>query len=84
MELLEALKKANDYFLRTCNEGVNKAGILDAKTHWIFYPRLDNTVELGLGGLKIEKNTGIMEDFILPDDNNFELLDQSTKIELEK
>ncbi len=83
MELKEAVKLANTYFKNTYSTNVNMSGILDAVTHWIFYPGQDDIVEFGIEGVKIEKNTGKMESFILPDDKNFELLDHATKVKLE-
>lgn len=83
MGLLEARNKANDYFMQNCNAKVNDAGILDAETHWIFYPGQEGIVEFGQEGIKIEKTSGIIESFILPDDENFELLARSSKINLE-
>ncbi|MBQ6160928.1 MAG: hypothetical protein IJK24_08270 [Oscillospiraceae bacterium] len=84
MELKDAIELANSYFLRENNETVNSKDILDAVTHWIFYPGQDGDIEFGLEGVKIEKSSGKMEELILPDDENFRLLDQSTKIKLEE
>ena len=82
MELLDAVELANNYFQSTRDEMVNKERILDAGTHWIFYPGQDDIIEFGLEVIKIEKTTGVIENFVLPDEENFVLLDQSTKIRL--
>lgn len=84
MEFMDALEKANNYFLNVYNQKVNKAVVLDAVTHWIFYPGEEEIVEFGVEGVKIEKSSGKMDPFILPDDENFELLDRATKIKMEE
>lgn len=83
MELMDALEKANNHFLNVYNQKVNKAGVLDAVTYWIFFPGEEGIVEFGVEGVKIEKSSGKMAPFILPDDENFKLLDQATKIKME-
>lgn len=84
MELIDAIELANSYFSRENNATVNRKSILDAVTHWIFYPGQDEIIEFGLEGIKIDKLSGKLEVFVLPDDENFRLLDQSTKIKLEE
>ena len=76
----EAYEKALTYFRSRNRDCI--ASVLDAGTHWIFYPGRPGQVEIGLEGIKIDKTSGIVEDFILPDDENFELLDRSVKVEL--
>ncbi len=83
MNLYDAIELANNYFLNIYNENVNTRSILDAGSHWIFYPGQNNVIEFGLEGIKIKKETGAIEDFVLPDDENFNLLAQSTKVILE-
>ena len=81
MNLADAVNMANKYF-----ESINKGKVscaLDTDTHWIFYGGDPNVVEFGGSGIKIEKETGIMEDFYLPDIENFRLLDQSHKLIIE-
>jgi hypothetical protein len=36
--------------------------------------------EIGGVGIKIMKDSGKVEDFILPDDDNFELLDRAVEV----
>ncbi len=80
MKLDEAYKIATEYFIKLCNKAVNNDSILDAGSHWIFYPGYEGVTEFGIEGIKIEKKTGNIEVFILPNDENFELLDRATKI----
>lgn len=76
----EALAAAEEYFNKNSNSSVSSA--LDAQTHWIFYGGDKNVVEIGSAGIKINKESGIVENFFLPDEENFILLDNSIKIEL--
>lgn len=75
-----ALKAANDYLLE--EEGLPATKALDAPTHWIFYAVPEGGFSVGNAGVKVDKQTGKLEDFILPDDENFELLDRAQEIEL--
>lgn len=81
MTALEAaVEIANDYFLK--EEGLPVTKALDAETHWIFYAVPEEGAVIGNAGVKIEKATGRLEDFILPDDENFELLDRAKEIKI--
>ncbi len=80
MEFKDALAQAADYFYRTKGTGVICA--LDAKTHWIFYGGIKGKVEIGGTGIKIEKETGRVEDFILPDSEHFKMLENAEEIKL--
>lgn len=73
-----ALKIAEDYFAQNGNTAVSCA--LDAPTHWIFYGGKACEVEIGGAGIKIHKASGDISDFILPDAENFRLLDAAQKI----
>ena len=75
-----AVKAANDYLLEEEGLPVNKA--FDAETHWIFYAVPEEGPGIGNAGVKVDKTTGKLEDFILPDDANFELLDRAKEIEV--
>ena len=79
-EFKVALKMANDYFSK--EDGLPVTQAMDAETHWIFYAVPEEGPALGNAGVKIEKATGKLEDFILPDDENFELLDRAKAIEI--
>lgn len=77
MNYTEALAAAEQHFNHLKKTGVTYA--LDAKTHWIFYGGIEGKVEYGGAGIKIEKETGKMEDFLLPNEENFKLLEQAEK-----
>lgn len=80
MTFEEAYEEAKAYFKR---DGIiDIACALDADTHWIFYPGKADKMEVGSEGIKIEKQTGQLDEFFLPDDENFELLDKSVKIDI--
>lgn len=79
-ELELAIEMANDYLLN--EEGLPVSKAMDAETHWIFYAVPEEGAVIGNTGVKIDKATGKLEDFILPDDENFELLDRAKEIEL--
>ena len=76
----KAIELANNYFLK--EEGLPVTKVLEADTHWIFYAVPEGEVVIGGAGVKIDKQTGTLEDFILPDDENFELLDRAQEVEL--
>lgn len=76
----QALNMAEQYYGDLNHTSVTRA--LDAQTHWIFYGGRKDEIEIGGAGIKINKADGQIEDFILPDDENFELLERSTKIDL--
>ena len=80
LNINEAYEKAVTYFKK--NNDYSIACALDAGTHWIFYPGKPDVVEVGSKGIKIEKKSGLIEDFILPDDENFELLDRAEKVDI--
>lgn len=79
-ELEMATKMANEYLLE--EEGLPVTTAMDAETHWIFYAVPEEGPGIGSAGVKIDKRTGKLEDFILPDDENFELLDRAKEIKL--
>lgn len=81
MELSDAIKTAKEYFESRGQGTVSCA--LDAETHWIFYGGDPKIVEVGSAGIKIEKQSGVVEDFILPDSVNFTLLKRAQVIAIE-
>lgn len=81
MELLDAIKTAKEYF-ESIGQGTVSC-VLDAETHWIFYGGDPKIVEFGSAGIKIEKQSGAVEDFILPDSVNFILLERAQVIAIE-
>ena len=82
MEFKVALDMANVYFQQK-GEGA-AACALDAGTHWIFYGGEPGVTKVGSAGIKINKVSGVLEEFILPDFENFELLDRAYPVDLEK
>lgn len=80
MTFNQALEMAVQYYNNLNCTSVTRA--LDAQTHWIFYGGRKDEIEIGGTGIKINKKDGQIEDFILPDDENFELLGKSNKIDL--
>ena len=82
MDFREALEQANAFFQQK-GEGTVVCA-LDAVTHWIFYGGEPGVTQVGSAGIKINRETGEVNEFILPDIDNFELLDQATPVELEE
>ena len=80
MNFEEALALAEKYFRE--KNGTKVARALDAQTHWIFYGGERDQVDYGGAGIKIDRQTGAIGDFILPDSSNFELLDRAEPIAL--
>lgn len=80
MEFSQALDIARKHFGAS---GVSTiACALDAEICWIFYGGSMEEKEIGGVGIKVMKDSGKVEDFILPDDDNFELLDRAVEISL--
>ena len=75
-----AVRAANEYLLEA--EGLPVGRALDAQTHWIFYGVPEGGYAVGNAGVKVDKKSGELEDFILPDDENFELLDKAQEVEI--
>ena len=80
MEFADVVKMVNEYFLK--EDGLSVTTAMDAETHWIFYAVPEDGSAIGNAGVKVNKETGELEDFILPDDENFELLDRAKQIDL--
>lgn len=80
MEFSKALDMARKHF--GASGGSQIACALDAGVCWIFYGGSMEEQEIGGVGIKIKKDSGKVEDFILPDDDNFELLDRAVEISL--
>ena len=80
MSFDEAYELAVSFFKKESGRGI--ACALDAETHWIFYPGKSDVIEVGSSGIKIEKTHGVIDEFFLPDDENFKLLDCSRKVEI--
>lgn len=76
----QAVRAANKYLLE--EEGLPVAKAFDAQTHWIFYAAPEEDFAVGNAGVKVDKQSGNLEDFILPDNENFALLDKAQEIEI--
>ena len=76
----DAVKAANEYLLDA--EGLPVTKALDAQTHWVFFAVPKEGYAVGNAGVKVDKQSGKLEDFILPDDENFELLDRAKDIDI--
>lgn len=55
--------------------------VLDAPGYWIIYKKTDE-IEIGGYGALIKKDTGAVKPFILPSEENFEILDKAVEINL--
>ena len=75
----EAIKKANEFFQK--KNGTNITRLLDAQTHSLCYGGPEGRI-VGKMGIKIDKEEGIVEKFILPNEENFELLDKAVNVEI--
>ena len=76
ISLEKALDKAKDYL--ECTE-IGK--VLEASGYWIIYKKTEE-VEVGGYGALISMDTGEIKSFILPSEENFELLDKSREINI--
>ncbi|MDM8237444.1 hypothetical protein [[Ruminococcus] torques] len=77
ISLDKAIEKAKDYL--KCTE-IGK--VLEAPGHWIIYKKADE-IEVGGYGALVSMDTGEIKPFILPSDENFDLLDNSKEIVVE-
>ena len=75
-----ALEIANKFFAEKNQSEVAK--LLEAPTHWICYDGPADRVIYGKAGIKIDKETGQTELFILPNKENFELLHKAVPIDI--
>lgn len=76
----EAVKKASEYFKgKFETDKISKA--YENSKCWIFYPYGDRVKYSG-HGIKIDKITGEISIFILPNDEDFDLLDKTKEIEV--
>lgn len=76
----EAKSKAAQYFLD--NEDKPLASALETDGFWIFFGGNEDEIEFGGEGIIINRLSGEVSEFFLPDEENFELLDKAEKIEL--
>lgn len=75
----EALEKAIEYFnTHSQNNKISKA--LENSEGWIFYNFIG--FKVGAAGIKVDKQSGNISTFILPNKENFELLKNSKEIEV--
>ena len=78
MTAMETMALANVFFQEQL--GCSAATLMDADTHWLGFS--DRADEVGGYGVKIDKQTGAVERFILPDAQNFALLNRAVRVEL--
>ena len=77
-----ACAKAMEYFKREYGD-VGFASIKDIGEKWLFDgSNAERSVAYGKPGVVITKNTGELDFFYLPDENNFALLDKATDIKI--
>lgn len=76
----EALLIANAFFKGM--DGTKTTSLLETPTHYIGYNVPEGKVRIGGCSVKIDRLTGEAEDFILPDDENFRLLDEAVEIDI--
>ena len=76
----DALIIANAFFKGM--NGTKTTKLLETPSYWIGYNVPEGEVHIGGGGVKIDRKTGEADDFILPDDDNFKLLDEAREIDI--
>jgi hypothetical protein len=81
MEYIEALKVAKAYYSQKGAQEITKA--LETSHSWIFFGGAKGKVKIGGSGIIINKETGVIEQFILPSRENFELLKEAIPIEFD-
>ena len=79
-----ACKKAMEYLKKEYGD-IGFSSIKDIGDKWLFEGRdAENTVFYGKPGITIDKETGEQGFFLLPDIENFKLLDKAANIEIPK
>lgn len=77
-----ACAKAMDYFKKEYGD-VGFVSIKDIGGKWLFNgANAERSVVYGRPGVTVDKDTGELDFFFLPDENNFALLDKATDIEI--
>lgn len=77
----EACKTAVEYFLREWGDG-SLDSVKDIENKWLFYGGQGGMY--GRQGITIDKKSGEIDLFYLPDEGNFELLDKAVEISVPK
>lgn len=82
MKFEEACKKAMEYFKKEYGD-TGLCSIRDLGSKWLF-DGSDNEqrVVYGKQGITVDKKTGELELFYLPDETNFELLDDAVDVNI--
>lgn len=80
MDINMAREIAASYFKEHGDLDISK--VYDADTMWIMFGRKNGSVRYGSGGISIDKATKEIKPFILPSDENFEILDKAMLIEI--
>lgn len=78
IDLSKALMIGKKYY--EANGGLEITKVYESEKMWIMFAKKNGLVRYGSIGISIDKNSGKVEDFFLPSDENFEILDNSTLI----
>lgn len=81
MTFEEAKVQALAYFEE--NGTVGLASALETENYWIFYGGQKGTVAVGKPGIKINRETGELSKFFLPNKENFALLKSAVSIDIQ-
>lgn len=82
MMFAEACEKAMQYFRDKWND-IGLCSIQDLGDKWLFNgENSENKVVYGKQGITIDKKTGNISLFVLPDVNNFKILEGAKNIEI--
>lgn len=81
MTFAEAKTKALAFYEEMGITGL--ASALDAEDSWIFYGGKKGETIYGMPGARVFKESGEVVEFILPDKDNFDVLDRAAEIELD-
>lgn len=75
-----ALIIANAFFKGL--DGTKATSLKESASHFVADNIPEGEVRIGGGGVKIDKLTGEADDFILPDDENFKILEDAKDIDI--
>ena len=80
MKYDEACKKAFDYYKKHGKKGINEVN--DLGESWLFAGGDPEAIDDGGYSITVDKTTGKIEPFILPDKDNFKLLDKAVQMDI--
>ena len=77
----DACKKAYNFF-RENTQQIAIYSAMDAGEFWLFFGDTDGYVDVGGQGIKLNKDSGEIEEFTLPNIENFQIMKNAVSLEV--